>query len=49
MGSWLHNFGLELAESPTFARGGGLTDVQIFKLKDDPDYDEAVPITDVAL
>jgi len=39
---------MELAESVGFARGGGLVEVAMFKLVNDEDYDEAVPIGDVA-
>jgi len=44
---WFTNFNITLEESPTFARGGGLVDVTVFKMIDDVDYDELTPIEDV--
>jgi hypothetical protein len=41
------NFGLDLAEAPTFARNDGLVDVTIFKLKHDAGHAEDVPLQDL--
>ena len=38
-----------LAESPTFHRGGGMVEVTVFKLVDDPDHDDDVPLRDLAV
>ena len=39
---------MKLAESPTFGMGGGNVDVCVFRLAEDDDHDEGVPLQDVA-